>query len=57
MALQYGVIKLFKAYLGVSPSHSSTPPAPGLRSELQSSGVSLTDVPGEKDVADKMLLG
>lgn len=47
---------VFKAYLeltGLSPKSAI------LRSELQSSGVSLTDCPhnGRKDVADKMMLG
>ncbi|KAJ2930094.1 hypothetical protein H1R20_g7015, partial [Candolleomyces eurysporus] len=56
LALRLGIIKLFKAYLAVSPGYSSTVPALALRSELQSSGVSLTDVAGGKEVADKMLL-
>ncbi|KAF8162982.1 NYN domain-containing protein [Crassisporium funariophilum] len=57
VAQPYGSIKAFKAYLGVSElfpeSRAST-----LRSELQSSGVSLIDCPhnGRKDVADKMIL-
>ena len=51
----FGSVKLFKAYLEVTePSRAVL-----LRSELQSSGVSLTDCPhnGRKDVADKMIIG
>ncbi|KAG2020706.1 hypothetical protein CC2G_006015 [Coprinopsis cinerea AmutBmut pab1-1] len=57
MAQQFGSVKLFKAYLEVSEqvlnARSLT-----LRSELQVSGVSLTDCPhnGRKDAADKMML-
>lgn len=49
---------LFKAYLEVSEQVLS-PRSMSLRSELQASGVSLTDCPhnGRKDVADKMILG
>ncbi|KAG6891030.1 hypothetical protein C0992_010692 [Termitomyces sp. T32_za158] len=53
----FGTIKSFKAYLELSdPAVSSKSLV--LRSELQSSGVSLTDCPhnGRKDVADKMIL-
>ena len=57
LALRLGAIKLFRAYLPASPANGSTIPALALRSELQSSGVSLTDAAGGKDVADKMLLG
>ena len=58
VAQSFGSIKLFKAYLEVTeqiPVHR----AAGLRSELQSSGISLTDCPhnGRKDVADKMIIG
>ena len=55
---KFGTIKLFKAYFELSDpvafSKSLT-----LRSELQCSGVSLTDCPhnGRKDVADKMIMG
>ena len=58
IAHQYGAVKLFKAYLELSESTSS-PKQLGLRSELQSCGVSLTDCPhnGRKDVADKMMIG
>ncbi|KAH7916025.1 NYN domain-containing protein [Hygrophoropsis aurantiaca] len=55
MAHVFGSVNTFKAYLGLSDqSVKST----SLRSELQSSGVSLIDCPhnGRKDVADKMIL-
>lgn len=57
IAHTYGTIKLFKAYLELSEQTSSK--SLGLRSELQSCGVSLTDCPhnGRKDVADKMMIG
>lgn len=57
IALEYGSVKLFKAYLELSEQSSSK--TIGLRSELQSCGVSLTDCPhnGRKDVADKMMIG
>ncbi|KAF8061500.1 NYN domain-containing protein [Lyophyllum atratum] len=53
LAQAYGPVILFKAYLEVSLLTSSN-----LRSELQASGISLTDCPhnGRKDVADKMLI-
>ncbi|RPD79813.1 DUF537-domain-containing protein [Lentinus tigrinus ALCF2SS1-7] len=56
IALAYGSVKLFKAYLELSEQSSSK--SIGLRSELQSCGVSLTDCPhnGRKDVADKMMI-
>ncbi|KAI0637224.1 NYN domain-containing protein [Trametes polyzona] len=56
VAHQYGTVKLFKAYLELSEQSSSK--SLGLRSELQSCGVSLTDCPhnGRKDVADKMMI-
>ncbi|KAF7978119.1 hypothetical protein HWV62_1543 [Athelia sp. TMB] len=56
LALQYGDVTLFKAYYEAPPAPSARLLA--LRSELQSSGVSLTDCPhnGRKDVADKMML-
>lgn len=48
---------MFKAYLESATSASTK--SLSLRSELQSSGVSLTDCPhnGRKDVADKMIIG
>ena len=58
IAQTFGSVKLFKAYLEVT-EQAPMSRAPLLRSELQSSGVSLTDCPhnGRKDVADKMILG
>ena len=49
----FGSVKVFKAYFEASNQ------SPNLRSELQSSGVTLVDCPhlGKKEVADKMLLG
>ncbi|KAJ3053606.1 hypothetical protein HK097_003873 [Rhizophlyctis rosea] len=49
----FGCITLFKAYLQISETTKKS-----LRSELQSSGVSLTDTPhnARKDAADKMIL-
>lgn len=60
LALRFGNIKVFKAYLSIANQvmndpFSETPLQ--LRSQIQSSGVSVTDVPGGKDVADKMLIG
>ena len=57
LAHNFGPIKQFKAYLELSDQ--APPKSLTLRSELQSSGVSLTDCPhnGRKDVADKMILG
>ncbi|KAJ3572494.1 hypothetical protein NP233_g3049 [Leucocoprinus birnbaumii] len=56
----YGCIKVFRAYLEL-PAQLCSPDSRSfqLRSELQSSGVSLTDCPhnGRKDVADKMIMG
>ncbi|GLB42060.1 putative NYN domain containing protein [Lyophyllum shimeji] len=52
-------VKLFKAYLELSnASVNVSSKSVALRSELQSSGVSLTDCPhnGGKDVVDKMIL-
>ncbi|KDQ08357.1 hypothetical protein BOTBODRAFT_166064 [Botryobasidium botryosum FD-172 SS1] len=56
MAHRFGSVTLFKAYLELS--ENTSPKTLTLRSELQSSGVSLTDCPhnGRKDVADKMLM-
>jgi len=58
LALTYGSIKTLKAYLEIS-EQTFLPRALNLRSELQSSGVSLVDCPhnGRKDVADKMIIG
>ena len=58
IAQTFGTVKLFKAYLEVTEQVPLSR-AVLLRSELQSSGVSLTDCPhnGRKDVADKMILG
>jgi hypothetical protein len=58
IAQTFGSVKLFKAYLEVTEQVPMSR-AVLLRSELQSSGVSLTDCPhnGRKDVADKMILG
>ncbi|KAJ3292004.1 hypothetical protein HK104_005632 [Borealophlyctis nickersoniae] len=49
----FGAITMFKAYLQISETTKKS-----LRSELQSSGVSLTDTPhnSRKDAADKMIL-
>ncbi|KAI0646826.1 NYN domain-containing protein [Trametes meyenii] len=56
LAHQHGSVKTFKAYLQY-PEQTSTKSI-GLRSELQSCGVSLIDCPhnGRKDVADKMMM-
>lgn len=56
VAHEFGNVTLFKAYLELTTPPSSK--SLSLRSELQSSGVSLTDCPhnGRKDVADKMIL-
>ena len=58
IAQTFGSVKLFKAYLEVTERVPMSR-AVLLRSELQSSGVSLTDCPhnGRKDVTDKMILG
>jgi hypothetical protein len=58
IAQTFGSVKLFKAYLEVT-EQLPVSRAVLLRSELQSSGVSLTDCPhnGRKDVADKMIIG
>jgi hypothetical protein len=59
IAQTFGSVKLFKAYLEVTERVPTMSRAVLLRSELQSSGVSLTDCPhnGRKDVTDKMILG
>ncbi|KAF9533396.1 NYN domain-containing protein [Crepidotus variabilis] len=51
MARPFGKVRLFRAYLEIADQLP-------LRSELQSSGVTLVDCPhnGRKDVADKMIL-
>jgi len=51
----FGCVTLFKAYLEIT---DTTGNKKNLRSELQSSGVSLTDCPhnGRKDAADKMMI-
>ncbi|KAJ7905285.1 hypothetical protein B0H14DRAFT_1893 [Mycena olivaceomarginata] len=56
-AHRFGPVKHFKAYLEVPGSDA--PRSLNLRSELQSSGVSLTDCPhnGRKNVADQMIMG
>ncbi|KAG8856583.1 hypothetical protein FRB96_006343 [Tulasnella sp. 330] len=57
-AHKFGAVTVFKAYLELS-TVNITPKMINLRSELQSSGVSLTDCPrltARKDVVDKMLL-
>lgn len=59
IAHKFGHVKLFKAYLHIS-SEQTSPRTLTMRSELQLSGVSLTDCPhinGQKEVADKMMLG
>lgn len=56
IARLFGSITTFRAYLDISAqSYKSV----ALRSELQSSGVSIIDCPhnGKKDVVDKMILG
>jgi hypothetical protein len=57
VAHRFGPVKHFKAYLEVPGSDG--PRSLNLRSELQSSGVSLTDCPhnGRKNVADQMIMG
>ena len=57
VAQRYGPVNLFKAYFDFTQSSSAKSMI--LRSELQTSGVSLTDCPhnGKKDVADNMILG
>ncbi|KAJ7686599.1 NYN domain-containing protein, partial [Mycena olivaceomarginata] len=56
VAHRFGPVKHFKAYLEVPGSDG--PRSLNLRSELQSSGVSLTDCPhnGRKNVADQMIM-
>ncbi|KAK0459536.1 NYN domain-containing protein [Desarmillaria tabescens] len=54
---QFGPIKLFKAYVDIS-EQSAGQRGTCLRSELQLSGVSMTDTPhmGKKNVADQMII-
>ncbi|KAH9901147.1 NYN domain-containing protein [Cubamyces lactineus] len=56
VALRYGSVKTFKAYLELSEQPTSK--LMTIRSELQSCGVSLIDCPhvGRKDVVDKMMI-
>lgn len=58
LARPFGCIKQFRAYLEIADLNVASKSAT-LRSELQSSGVTLVDCPhnGRKEVADKMLLG
>ncbi|KAJ7219081.1 NYN domain-containing protein [Mycena pura] len=57
VAHRYGSVKYFKAYMEITDARTFNR-ALSLRSELQSSGVSLTDCPhnGRKDVADQMIM-
>ena len=56
IARLFGSVTTFRAYLDISAQSSKSVV---LRSELQSSGVSMIDCPhnGKKDVVDKMILG
>lgn len=56
IARLFGSITAFRAYLDIS---AQSPKSVVLRSELQSSGLSIIDCPhnGKKDVVDKMILG
>lgn len=56
IARLFGSVTTFRAYLDISVQSSKSVV---LRSELQSSGVSMIDCPhnGKKDVVDKMVLG
>ena len=53
---KFGIIKVLKAYTEVNTSSSRSIV---MRSELQSSGVTMIDCPhsGHKDVVDKMIIG
>lgn len=57
LAHEYGSVNLFKAYTHIS--EQTSPRSLALRSELQSSGVSLTDCPrnDRKDTVDQMIIG
>lgn len=59
VAHEFGSIKLLKAYTELSEQNINSSRSIALRSELQSSGVSITDCPhnGYKDVADQMIIG
>lgn len=57
LAHEWGIIKYFKAYAHFSEQIS--PRSLTFRSELQSSGVTLSDCPnnGRKNVVDQMIIG
>ncbi|KAJ6623423.1 hypothetical protein B0H10DRAFT_1786581 [Mycena sp. CBHHK59/15] len=57
VAHRFGSVKSFKAYMEMP--ETDTLRSLSLRSELQSSGISLTDCPhnGRKNVADHMIIG
>lgn len=59
MGLEFGHITLFKAYLETTAPSLASQGSLKIRSELQSSGVSLTDCPRNemKDTAKVMMLG
>lgn len=59
MGHEFGNITLFKAYLETTTPSSASQASLKLRSELQSSGVSLTECPNidRKDAAKDMVLG
>ncbi|KZT28232.1 hypothetical protein NEOLEDRAFT_1058918, partial [Neolentinus lepideus HHB14362 ss-1] len=56
VAHQYGSVTLFRAYM--DPTEMASPKSIALRSNFQTSGVTLVDCPhnGGKDVADKMII-
>ncbi|KAJ2930074.1 hypothetical protein H1R20_g7009, partial [Candolleomyces eurysporus] len=54
LALRLGIVKSFKAYLSVFDDSNDQALTP--RSELQSSGVSLTDVPGKQEIVDMLIV-
>ncbi|KAE9389468.1 hypothetical protein BT96DRAFT_767496, partial [Gymnopus androsaceus JB14] len=58
VAHEFGSVKLLKAYTELSERSINSPRSITLRSELQSSGVSITDCPhnGYKNVADQMII-
>ncbi|KAE9399688.1 hypothetical protein BT96DRAFT_919993 [Gymnopus androsaceus JB14] len=58
LAHEFGSVKLLKAYTELSEQSINSPRSITLRSELQSSGVSITDCPhnGYKNVADQMII-
>lgn len=55
----FGTVKLLKAYTELSEQSTNSSRSTALRSELQSSGVSIIDCPhtGYKNVADQMIIG